>query len=106
MPSSGEPDAIDQHTLQLRIESQDAWIYQPPISELVIAQSTFHVGAPRCDNVLAALFTAAGCEVINPAFAIRATEIESRSRVASMYGHEGSAFGKGKFVFISDKFVF
>ena len=92
--------------LQLRIESQDAWIFQPPVANQVVAATDFYLGAPRCDNVLAHILSRSGYRIINPAFAIKAIEVDSRKRVGSLYKHSGSVLGVGKNVLLSDKFVF
>jgi tetratricopeptide (TPR) repeat protein len=93
--------------LPLRVESQDAWIFTPPLSNSVVTRSDFYVGAPRCDNVLASILIEEGYDVLNPAFAIKAIEwTSSRARHGALYGIKGSVLGSGRPVFFSDKFIF
>ena len=47
-------------TLPIRADSQDAWIYQSPMSADVISQTDFFLGVPKCDNRLAKLVVDAG----------------------------------------------
>jgi hypothetical protein len=47
-------------TLPIRADSQDAWVFQTPVSESVIAQSNFFLGLPKCDNRLAKVFGDSG----------------------------------------------
>ena len=92
--------------LILRIESQDAWIFKVPMAQQVIDHSTFHIGKSRCDNALAAVFVQCGYAVYNPAFAIRAIEIDSRGRKQSLYDATGVDLSVGSsYVFFSDEFI-
>jgi len=64
-------------TLQLRVDSQDAWIFKSPLAnESIIDSSNFFLGVPRCDNRIAEIFHASGYRVINPAYSIHAIEIK------------------------------
>jgi hypothetical protein len=92
--------------MQLRSDSQDAWIFQPPIPQDIIDQSDFALGLARCDNRIADIFSSAGYEVINPALAIHAIEIHSSQRQGKLYATKGSVLGKSKDVLISDQHVF
>ena len=99
-------EKVDEMSLPLRIESQDAWIFQPPVPSNILQRMDFYLGAPRCDNVLAEIFSAEGYNVINPAFSIKAIECSSKKTSDALYGQHGSVIGSGKFVFFSDRFIF
>ncbi len=92
--------------LQLRTNSQDAWIFQPPVNAQVLNQTAFFLGAARCDNRLAHLLASAGHELVNPAFAIHVIETHSASRQGSLYDTKGSVFGAGRDVLLSDRHLF
>ena len=95
--------------LNYRIESQDAWIFQPPLNEGIAEQADFFIGSPRCDNVLASILDRGGHAVLNPAFAIRAIEVYSsypNRTVSSIYGYTNAVLGDDKFVLFTDKFLF
>ena len=47
-------------TLNLRLDSQDAWVFRSPINEAVVANSVFNLGAPKCDNRLARVISDGG----------------------------------------------
>ena len=100
--------AADQRgpSLSLRTDSQDAWIFQPPLHDALLSKMGFYMGAVRCDNRLADILFKAGYHVINPAFAIHAIELQSFNRQGGLYDLKGSAVGDGRNVFLSDKFVF
>ena len=122
----GEPDNLNLHakgmvlsllkwvdrgteglSLPLRTDSQDAWIFQPPLSLEMAMKADFALGLdtaylsrkkpnlvryflpglPRCDNRIAFLLNEAKYTVINPAFAVRAIEIDSSQRRNSLYGN-------------------
>ena len=89
-----------------RIDSQDAWIFQPPLKENVVNAVDFWIGSPRCDNVLAHIFESNGYKVLNAALAIRAIEIKSLQRENSLYPYYGAILGLTKFLLFSDKFLF
>ncbi len=55
---SGEEE--EKISLFPRVDSQDAWIFSTPIPESIIGQSEFFLGAPKCDNRIAYLFSRAG----------------------------------------------
>lgn len=94
-------------SLRLRIDSQDSWLFRVPISDHVINNSNFYIGAPRCDNVIATVFKDAGYIVENPAFAIRSIEIDERGRSSELYKSADVAIGRmSSWVLLSDKFVF
>ena len=96
----------DDISLQLRTNSQDAWIFQPPVHADVIALSDFYMGIPRCDNRVAEVLTLAGHPVLDPAFAIHAIELHSTKRVGSVYELKGSAPGPLRDVLLSDRHLF
>jgi hypothetical protein len=92
--------------LQLRTNSQDAWIFRAPLDFDVVANSDFHLGRSRCDNRLAYVLSACGYDLVNPAFAVHAIELQSTKRVGSLYGMNGSVPGLVKDVLLSDKYQF
>merc|ERR1711871_1722031 len=53
-------------SINLRTDSQDAWIFQPPLHSSVINKVKFNVGAARCDNRLAKILDEHGHRPINP----------------------------------------
>jgi hypothetical protein len=100
-------DHASMQSLQLRTDSQDAWILRTPIKEEVIRLSRELVlGSVRCDNRLAMILTQAGYEVINPAFAVHAIELESRERIGGLYSLKDAAIGETKHLLISDLMPF
>lgn len=98
--NGSKESGVGNITLNPRSDSQDAWIFRPPMSSIVVEQSNFFLGVPKCDNRLAKLFVDAGYVVTNPVFAIHAIEIDSRVRDVS-YAHNGSIFGSTLPVFLS-----
>lgn len=50
----------DYLSIMLRTDSQDSWIFRSPVSEDVIEQSKFFLGAVKCDNRLASVFESSG----------------------------------------------
>lgn len=97
-------DIGDNLYLPLRTDSQDAWIFQPPVRDSVVESSDFPMGVPKCDNRLAYLFGANNYTVTNPAFSIHAIEIQSKQRVGSLYGTKGAPFGETADILLSDSF--
>jgi hypothetical protein len=69
----------------LRTDSQDAWIFKPPISSTIIHQSHFYLGLPRCDNRIAEIFYQENYTVLNTPFQIRAVEIQRDERLSKAY---------------------
>ncbi len=100
------PDDKIGLSLTLRTDSQDAWIFRPPLSPLVSSYSDFNLGAVRADNVLAAILAASGYEVSNPMFGIHAIESDRRHRQGNLYDVGGAAFGPVSNVLLSDKLTF
>ncbi len=92
--------------LSLRTDSQDAWLFQSPIDEAVVAQSGFAMGVPRCDNRLAHILRSSNYSVRNPAFALRAIELQTARRAGALYGMKDAVQGAGQNVLLSDQFVF
>lgn len=60
-----------------RNDSQDVWIFRGKIRPVV---ADFCVGIPRCDNRILHELRAAGYDVINPAFSVRAFHLHAGSR--------------------------
>ncbi len=93
-------------SISLRTDSQDAWIFRPPISPLIVEHSNFNLGAVRADNVLAALLMAVGYDVSNPMFGIHAIEADKRNRAGNLYDVGGAAVGPVSNVLLSDELNF
>jgi hypothetical protein len=87
--------------LSPRIDSQDAWIFRSPIKEEVIYLSSFFLGAPRCDNRLAAILNISGHKVFNPSLSIHAIEFMSFDRIEKLYEMSGAAMGETMNVLLS-----
>jgi hypothetical protein len=94
----------------LRTDSQDAWIFQAPLNESLTNEAItgFHMGAPRCDNVLAHLLEVSGHPVQNPAFALHAIEIEVKGTRQSRFLYDSGVAvpGKGQNILLSDRHIF
>lgn len=60
-----------------RNDSQDAWIFRGKIRPM---NADFCVGIPRCDNRILYELRAAGYEVINPAFSVKAYHLHAGER--------------------------
>ena len=60
-----------------RNDSQDAWVFRGKIRPM---NADFCVGIPRCDNRILYELRAAGYEVINPAFSVRACHLHIGER--------------------------
>ena len=94
-------------TLNVRTDSQDAWIFQPPINSSVILKSNFIMGAPSCDNVIAEILSECGHIVSNPAFAIHAVEVHNSEREGlGYYSPKNAVVGKARDVLLSDQMLF
>lgn len=93
-------------SLSLRTDSQDSWIFRPPLNDSLVAASGFYLGAARCDNRVACLLAQAGYEVSNPVFAIRSIEIHTSEREGSLYSMRGAVKGEGAKVLLSDALSF
>lgn len=73
-------------SLNLRLDSQDAWVFKSPMGLSVVEKSNFPMGAPKCDNRLARLFYEASYKVLNPALTAHAVEVDLRTRSAAAHG--------------------
>lgn len=104
--SKWKDEGDGERSLYLRTDSQDAWIFRSPIRSEALPYLDFSMGQPRCDNRLAFVLRAVGHTVINPAFAIRATEVQGKVRAGSLYGQSGAVVGDGANVLLSDRHVF
>jgi predicted O-linked N-acetylglucosamine transferase (SPINDLY family) len=91
-------------TLSLRIDSQDAWIFRPPLHDDVIAASHFPLGVPRCDNRLAYVFQALNYTVRNPAMDIHAIEYQTPTSAfrTGLYGMKDSVPGDVRMLLVND----
>ena len=89
-------------SINIRVDSQDAWIFSLPLPDSIIEQSDFPLGVTRCDNRLAAIFTEQGYKVSNPSLlGIRAIERMTTYRETSLYTWDGAVFGEVKNVLLS-----
>ena len=124
--------------LSLRSDSQDAWIFRSPLlpavtsassnesvrelANTLLQQTTFPLGAPRCDNRIATVLREHGITPINAALLVRAIEVNSHVRLFSpvtgralgtdeaqiperrsrIYSQQGSVHGEGSIVPLSD----
>lgn len=73
-------DVLPAGNFQLfdRNDSQDVWAFLGPVEGVI---SDFFLGVPRCDNRILHELRAAGYQVINPAFTIRALHLHAGVRV-------------------------
>ncbi|RYG70054.1 hypothetical protein EON64_01205 [archaeon] len=102
-------DELSHISLQLRTDSQDSWVFNPPLPDLLLTEDTaFPLGVPRCDNRIALLFEKAGMQIYNPALFIHAIEIQPRDLYAgdrgqaNLYSHERSINLPGRNVYLLD----
>jgi hypothetical protein len=133
LPTQSHSGEVTNIGMLIKCDSQDAWIFRAPIGPTETASisaaqlpndagqpwnqtmlnfltdSNFYLGAPRCDNRIAAVLTEAGYEVTNPAMAVRAIEAQSYildNLRGALYGLDGQVLGTGRNVFVTDEFVF
>jgi hypothetical protein len=92
-------------TINLRIDSQDSWVFRPPVYDEVLQLSDFRLGVPKCDNRVAAIFQQANYTVVNAAFAVRAIELQTEERKENLYGTKDTVVGRGTNLLISDVFT-
>lgn len=91
-------------SLNIRTDSQDAWVFQPPIGPRVIEEASFVLGVAKCDNRIAEILHSNGHNVSNPAFAIHAIEVHNTERAGvGFYGMKGSPAGPYRDVLLSDR---
>jgi hypothetical protein len=101
-------------SIPLRTDSQDIWIFRSPVVSSPLAQhivdvaTDFPLGAPRCDNRLAFVFSELlNFTVVNPVFHIHGIEIQRTSRPPGvLYGMKGAAQGTGKNLLIAETLPF
>ena len=67
----------DGNKLSYRNDSQDCWMWRGRIKNV---HGNFPLGVPRCDNRLMHELRAAGYEVLNPAFSVRAHHVHAGVR--------------------------
>ena len=92
-------------SITLRVDSQDAWVFQPPMSQAVIDKTNFFLGQPKCDNRLTYILKIDGnYQVSDPAFAVRAIEFPYISPV--VYDNAEGVLGNAMDLLLSDEFVF
>ena len=94
-------------SLSLRTDSQDAWVFQPPLGPRVAAESAFVLGVAKCDNRIAEVLRSNGHPVSNPAFSLHAIEVHNSQREGrGFYGMKGSPSGPYSDVLLSDRKAF
>lgn len=64
------------------------------------------MGLPRCDNRLVHVLQNHNYTVLNPAFAVRALEIDTATRVGHIYNTKNVVVGPASNLLLSDAFVF
>ena len=70
-------DAMKDNSLKfkeparIRKNSQDAWIFKPPLPAKMIEKGGFYMGRPGCDGMTAYLATISGLKLLNPSKLIR-----------------------------------
>jgi hypothetical protein len=90
-----------------RTDSQDSWIFRPPLSSTVLALTNFELGRPRCDSRLAAVLRDAGYDVTSPSIAIRSHHVYYTDQGRSeSYGMAEQVPGEGAQVKISLQWLF
>jgi len=57
--------------VRIRKNSQDAWIFKPPLPAKMIEKGGFYMGRPGCDGMVAYLATISGLRLLNPSKIIR-----------------------------------
>lgn len=79
--------------LPLRSDSQDAWVFASPLplDELALGRLAFELGRPRCDNRAAFVLWAAGVNVRNPCWDLRARHVH-RSAARPVVADAAGAF--------------
>ena len=76
-----------------RPDSQDAWIFEPPLPRIA---SDFFLGKPGCDNRLAYEVACAGLAVLNPSRSLRARHLHNSG--IRRYTHREHVAGPVRFV--------
>ena len=64
------------------------------------------MGVPRCDNRIVSVFEKHNHTIIDPAFAVRALELDSIVRTQDLYDTKNTVVGDTSTLLLSDKFVF
>lgn len=97
-------DTAGTISLTLRTDSQDAWLFQSPVPEVLVSASDFPLGVPRCDNRLAYLFHRLGYRILNPAFDVHAIEYQTSTSELreGLYDIKNSVPGDVRNVLIDD----
>ena len=57
--------------VKVRKNSQDAWIFKPPLPAKMIEKGGFYMGRPGCDGMVAYLATISGLNLLNPSEIIK-----------------------------------
>lgn len=91
--------------ITMRVDSQDAWIFQTPVSSAVISASNFFLGQPKCDNRLVSIFRRANYFVSCPAFALRAIEFPYEMP-SGVYDTKDAVAGDVSDLLLSDEMEF
>jgi hypothetical protein len=102
------PAVAPRLELPLRTDSQEAWIFNVPMSQTVTENSNFYIDGARGDNLLAAVLIEAHYTVQNPAFALRAIKADAGGRGLTLHDNAGVDDvdkGSKRWVFFSDDFA-
>lgn len=91
--------------ITLRVDTQDAWIFQVPVSSTVLQAADFYLGQPKCDNRLVHLFQSANYTVSDPAFAVRAIEFPYEMS-SGVYDNKDAVLGDVSDLLLSDEMEF
>ena len=60
---------------RIRKNSQDAWIFKPPLPLKMVEKGGFYMGRPGCDGMVSYLATISGLKVFNPSKIVRAKHL-------------------------------
>ena len=60
---------------RIRKNSQDAWIFKPPVPLKMIEKGGFYMGRPGCDGMVSYLAVISGLKVFNPSLIVHAKHL-------------------------------
>lgn len=72
----------------------------------IVQDLDFYMGVPRCDNRIVAVFQNHNHSIIDPAFAVRALELDSVQRTQNLYDTKNTVVGDTDTLLLSDEFIF
>ncbi|MBF83864.1 MAG: hypothetical protein CL489_05240 [Acidobacteria bacterium] len=61
--------------VRIRKNSQDAWIFKPPLPAKMLEKGGFYMGRPGCDGMVSYLATISGLKVFNPSETVKAKHL-------------------------------